>query len=183
MASPSPSDLHWLVRFAPEDSWTSSILHQAVDRYWNEAERLALLQLADKTLTAELLEYAVQRTVSRLENASPVEVEEALRILSRFYRVEVRRRRRANQRLAFKGTLIELEPDRTEPEIATVDFRLDVESLLREAPRDIRTALILRFGTGEAWKSIAKKLGTTEYSIRKRCSRMIRRLRSRIEAG
>jgi DNA-directed RNA polymerase specialized sigma24 family protein len=182
MASPSPSDLLWVIGFKPQGRWIVPIVREAVRAEWPIARQIALAQLGDETLARELMESAIEQTHEHLASQPPVAVEEARKVLNLCYRNAVRRQRRANSRLILRGSSADLEP--LAPSVPSsangVEARLDVDTILRDTPTDMRHVLLARYGARTQWNELAKKLDTSKDAIRMASRRELERLRSKL---
>jgi len=181
MFSPSPSDLIWAIGYAPQSRWIAPVVRAAVRGSWQEARRIALMQLGDETLAPELMEVAIQQTAEYLANQSPVEVSEAQAHLERFYRNAVRRKKRANQHLSFRGATRDIEflipPIRSFED--EVEAEVDLGTILNETSEDLRHAMLMRFGARSSWKDVAAESSKSVDAIRMCCQREIDRIRKR----
>ena len=182
MTSPSPSDLLWVIGFRTQGRWIMPIVREAVRAEWPIARQIALVQLGDETPARELMESAIEQTHEQLANQPPVTVEEARTILSHCYRNAVRRQRRTSSRLILHGSSADLEL--LAPSIPSaangVDARLDVDTILRDTPIDMRHVLLARYGARAQWDELAKNLDTTKDAIRMASRRELERLRSKL---
>ncbi|WP_263357695.1 sigma-70 RNA polymerase sigma factor region 4 domain-containing protein [Acidicapsa ligni] len=182
MFSPSPSDLIWAIGFAPQSRWIAPVVRAAVRGAWPEAQQIAHNQLGDETLAPELMEIAIQQTAEYLADSPPIEVEAAQVHLERFYRNAVRRRKRANQRLSFRGTANDIEfllpPTKSFED--EVEAEIDLDTILDETPQDLRHAMLMRFGARSSWKDVSVESSKSIDAIRMGCHREIDRIRRRL---
>ena len=180
MRSPSPSDLCWNVRFPPEQEWIEEPLRIAIGSIWERANHVARSQLGDEALAPEIIEAAIEKTVLHLQTGPPRSPEEVELLLERSFRQEVRRLRKANNRLIFVGSNQELTSGTAQNPHARIDSAIDLEGILRDVPSNVRFALLLRYSRSR-WSEVAAVLGTTEAAIRLRCRRALDRIRKKLE--
>jgi len=181
MASPSPSDLLWVLGFTPQGRWIVPIVREVVRAEWPIAQQIALAQLGDETLARELMESAIEQTHEHLASQPPVAIEEARRILNLCYRNAVRRQKRAISRLILRGDSADLESlAPSVPAVNGVEARLDVDTILRDTSPDVRHALLARYGARAQWDELAKSLDTSKDAIRMASRRELERLRRRL---
>jgi len=183
MASPAPSDFCWVLNSAPRQTWISRILQTAAEAYWQDARRIVAARVGDESLAAELLEAAVRKTADHFSNSPPAKTEEVVARLGQFFRSEVRRKARKYKRLVFAGSAINLDRSIGYSGTISVESKIDLDTMLYDTEPEIRAALLSRYGNGESWRNIAKRLGITEDAIRKRCHRVLGRLRRRIASS
>jgi len=179
MASPSPLDLCWSVTNTPKSECIALAVRAAVEGHWEQAKHAAGL-LGDEALAPEIMELAIERTVAHLAKCSQFSDQDAQAALARFYRREVRRRQVARRRLLFNNTAIESLPSPVAEPLAAVDARLDLEKILAETPPDLRTALLMRYGSCESWSEVAAKMAISKDAIRKSCNRQLDYIRQRL---
>jgi DNA-directed RNA polymerase specialized sigma24 family protein len=182
MASPSPSDLLWVIGFKPQARWIVPIVREAVRVEWPIARQIALAQLGDETFARELMESAIEQTHEHLASRPPVTVEEARKTLNACYRNAVRRQRRATSRLLLRGTSADLEDlaSSTPSTANSVEARLDVDTILRDTPTDLRHVLLARYGSRAQWEELARNLNTSKDALRMASRRELERLRSKL---
>jgi DNA-directed RNA polymerase specialized sigma24 family protein len=182
MASPSPSDLCWVIGFTPNGRWIAPAVRAAVGFELETARVIARTHLGDEQLALEIMELAIRRTAEYLSDLSPIEVEETRAILARFYRNEVRRRQRANGRLSFLGTSTDVEylSPSNDSAFGFLEAELDLESILRDTPADIRRAMLLRYGARSQWSEVAEIMSKSSEAARKLCERRLRLIRKRL---
>jgi hypothetical protein len=182
MTSPSPSDLLWVIGFTPQGRWIAPVMRAAVKAEWKNAKYLASAQLGDETLAYELMHLAIDQTKEHLANLSPISNDEAREILARFYRNAVRRTRRANGKFQYQGTGSDVEllqsPNRTAME--SVEAGLDLDTILRDTPVDLRRAMLMRFGARSQWEEVAQETGKSKDAIRMSCLREFNRIRRKL---
>lgn len=181
MLSPSPSDLVWVIGFSPHSRWIAPVVRAAVRGTWQDAQRIAIAQLGDETLAAELMEVAIQQTAEHLANSSPIGVEATQEVLRRFYRNAVRRKKRTIDRIIFRGTTQEIEfllPPVKSFEDA-VEAEIDLGTILDETAPDLRRAMLMRLGARSSWKDVARETGKSVNAIRMGCHREMERIRRR----
>jgi DNA-directed RNA polymerase specialized sigma24 family protein len=127
-----------------------------------------------------MIEIAIGKAVDRLQLNSQASPEDVSQLLERLYLQEVRRRRKANNRLVLVGASEDLPPNSTHHPQSLVDSAIDLEIILHKIPPEVRFALLLRYSQSR-WNEIAAVLGTTEASIRLRCKRALNRIRQKLE--
>jgi DNA-directed RNA polymerase specialized sigma24 family protein len=182
MASPSPSDLLWVIGFTPQGRWAIPIVRAAVKAEWPTAQQIARAQLGDEALARELMESAIAQTHEYLADQFQVTVDEARKVLNLHYRNGVRRHKRVNSRLVLSGTGTDLESLVPSPVSCadTVEARLDVDTILRDTPTEMRHALLARYGARSRWDEVAGELSRSKDSIRMASKRELDRLRSKL---
>ncbi|HTF64275.1 MAG TPA: hypothetical protein VK638_16450 [Edaphobacter sp.] len=182
MASPSPSDLLWVIGFKPQGRWIVPIVREAVRAEWPMALQAAQTQLGDGVMAHELMEFAIEQTHEHLAARPPVTVEEARKVVRTCYWNAVRRQKRATSRLILHGDGADLESLVASADSTTnpVDARLDVDTILRDTPDDIRRALLARYGVREQWDDVAKNLNRSKDAIRMASRRELNRLRRQL---
>lgn len=182
MTLPSPSDYCWVIGFTPQERWIAPVIYAAVEAEWQRACEIAVTRLGDNTLAPELMELAIQQTAEYLADLSPTGTEEVRAILVRFYRNAVRRRQYADKRLNFRGTSADVEVlaesrDHASP---AIEATLDLATLLRDTPDDLRRAMLLRYGARGRWNEVAEEMSKSEEAVRKSCQRELIRIRNRL---
>jgi DNA-directed RNA polymerase specialized sigma24 family protein len=182
MGSPSPSDLLWVIGYAPQVGWTLPIVRAAVRAEWPAAQRIAQSQLGDETLANEIMELAISQTHESLAEKVQATVDEARKILAVHYRNGVRRQKRIISKLVLRGTGSELDSNVSSQEnfADKLEARLDVDKILRDTPSDVRHALLARYGARSRWDEVATELNKSSDSIRMASRRELERLRSTI---
>jgi hypothetical protein len=157
-------------------------MRSALKAEWKNAQHLASAQLGDKSLAYELMDLAIDQTKEHLANLSPIGDDAVREILARFYRNAVRRARRANDKFQYRGTGSDVEllqsPLRTAME--TVDAGLDLDTILRDTPADLRRAMLMRFGARSQWEEVARETGKSKDAIRMSCLREFNRIRRKL---
>jgi DNA-directed RNA polymerase specialized sigma24 family protein len=85
----------------------------------------------------------------------------------------------------FRGSATDIEAlsEPTAPGVTSVEADLDLKSLLRDTPSDLRRAMLLRYGALNQWDEIGKILGESKDAIRMNCQRELNRIRRRIGIG
>jgi len=185
MASPSPSDLLWIIGFTPQGQWIVPIVRAAVRAEWATAQQIARAQLGDEDLARELMESAIAQTHEHLADRLQATVDEARKILNLHYRNGVRRHKRVTSRFVLRGTGADLESF-VPPPISfadRVDAHLDVDKILRDTPADLRYALLARYGARRRWDEVAAELNRSKDSLRMASKREFDRLRSKLGAN
>lgn len=182
MALPSPSDLVWIIGFTPHGRWIAPIMRAAVRAEWEEAVQSASNQLGDASLAHELMESAIEQTKEHLADLAPVTADEARQILRRYYRNALRRERRSRMKLHLVGTNGDLEfllpPDTSIAD--SISATSDLASVLSDTPEDLQHALLMRYGARSRWDEVAEELHRPKDTIRMRCARELRRIRSKL---
>jgi DNA-directed RNA polymerase specialized sigma24 family protein len=181
MTSPSPSDLLWVIGFTPHGRWVLPIVRAAVRAEWPTAQQIARSQLGNEDLACELMESAIAQTHEYLESQLQATIDDAREILIHHYRNGVRRHKRANARLVLRGTGADLEsvvPSPISPD--TIEARLDVDTILRDTPAEMRHALLARYGARSQWDEVAAELNKSKDSIRVASNRELDRLRKKV---
>jgi DNA-directed RNA polymerase specialized sigma24 family protein len=160
-------------------------MRAAVSVQWPEARQFVVASLGDETLAQELMEQAIRQTTEHLETMDPVGVDQARELLAKHFRNAVRRKSRAEQRVIFRGSATDIEAlsEPTAPGVTSVEADLDLKSLLRDTPSDLRRAMLLRYGALNQWDEIGKILGESKDAIRMNCQRELNRIRRRIGIG
>jgi DNA-directed RNA polymerase specialized sigma24 family protein len=146
------------------------------------AREIARSQLGDELIASEMMELAIEQTTEYLADLSPIGVEETRAILSRFYRNEVRRRQRATEKLSYRGTSIDMDylSPTFDTSFAHVEAELDLETILRDTPPDVRSAMLLRYGSRGQWSEVAQIMSRSTEAARKLCERRLKRIRKRL---
>ena len=185
MASPSPSDLLWIIGFTPQGQLIVPIVRAAVRAEWATAQKIARAQLGDEDLARELMESAIAQTHEYLAGRLQATVDEARKILNLHYRNGVRRHKRVISRLVLSGTGADLESlvPSTVSSADRVDAHLDVDTILRDTPEDLRYALLARYGARRRWDEVAAELSRSKDSLRMASKREFDRLRSKLAAN
>jgi DNA-directed RNA polymerase specialized sigma24 family protein len=155
----------------------------AVGLELEEARETARTYLGDELLASEIMELAIQQTAEYLADLNPVGIDETRAILARFYRNEVRRRQRADGRLSYRGTSTDLEylSPSIDSSFAAFEAELDLESILRETPADLRSAMLLRYGSRRQWREVATIMSSSTEAARKLCERRLKQIRKRLD--
>jgi DNA-directed RNA polymerase specialized sigma24 family protein len=181
MTLPSPSDYCWVIGFTPQERWIAPVIHAAVESEWQRACEIAVTRLGDDSLAPELMELAIQQTAEYLADLSPTGIEEVRAILVRFYRNAVRRRQYADKRLNFRGTSADVEvlAESRSHASPAIEAKLDLATLLRDTPDDLRQAMLLRYGARGRWNEVAEEMSKSEDAVRKSCQRELIRIRNR----
>ena len=180
MQLPTPSELCWNAKFPPEQEWIEQTIHVAVVNVWRRAHHVAHSQLGNDSLVQEIMEIAIEGAVCRLQTDSPQGPEYVASLLERLFLQEVRRRRKANNRLVYLGSNQELLTGSAQNPHTLVDSAIDLDRILRGIPPDVRIALLLRYSRSR-WSEVAAVLGTSEAAIRLRCKRALDRIRQKLE--
>ena len=180
MGSPSPSDLLWVIGYTPHGRWLFPVVREAVRAEWVMAQKMAQAQLGDASLAHELMEAAISQTHESLAAGHNATVDEARKVLSVHFRNGVRRHKRKASKLILQGTGGELDsiiaPHKSSEN--PVDARIDVDTILRDTPVDVRHALLARYGSRSRWDEVADELQRSTDSIRMASTRELARLRA-----
>lgn len=161
------------------------VMRAAVRVQWPEAQQIAVANLGDDTLARELMEQAIRQTTEHLETMDPVGVDQARELLAKHFRNAVRRKSRAERKFSFRGsaTDIELLSEPIAPLARAVEAELDLKSLLRNTPPDIRRAMLMRYGARSRWEDIGRDLARSKDAIRMSCQRELNRIRKKMGIG
>jgi DNA-directed RNA polymerase specialized sigma24 family protein len=128
------------------------------------------------------MERAIEETHKALSEASEMDLVEVRKVLRKHYWNALRRTSRKNGRIIPWGASSELDrialsvPSGTRP----IEAELDLEVLLKDTPKDIREALLMRYGARSSWEEIAKEVSGSKDGIRMRCQRELIRLAKRL---
>lgn len=179
MPSPSPSELCWVIGFSQKGRWIASAVRDAVAVELENAREIARRFLGDERAAGEIMEFAIQRTAEYFADLSPVDLSETRSILSRFYRNEVRRRRRAEKRYRFMGGASEIESmfAQIDSSFSSVEAQLDLASILENTTPAVRTAMLLRYGSRSEWREVGEFMSKSGEAARKICERELKHLR------
>jgi DNA-directed RNA polymerase specialized sigma24 family protein len=148
----------------------------AVEWYWSDLQRAATSVLKDESLATEIMEDAIARAVAYLADHPPKNQDDVNAVLSRFCRREVGRRRKRQSRLVFID-LSAAQLSSSDTPFSIADAVVDAEKILREAPPEVRQAMMLRYGSSESWSEVAAVTGSRPAAIRMRCRRFLDRIR------
>jgi RNA polymerase sigma factor (sigma-70 family) len=152
----------------------------AVEQHWPDTQRAAASVLGDESLAAEIMEEAIEKAVAYLADHPPEHQEGVSAILSRFCREAVGRRRKKQARLVFIDFLSSPEPTSPDTPFSAADAAIDAETILRDAPPEVREAIMLRYGHSDSWSEVAAIAASSPGAIRKRCKRHIDRIRRKL---
>jgi len=119
---------------------------------WRRAHHVAHSQLGNDSLVQEIMEIAIEGAVCRLQTDSPQGPEYVASLLERLFLQEVRRRRKANNRLVYLGSNQELLTGSAQNPHTLVDSAIDLDRILRGIPPDVRIALLLRYSRSDGAK-------------------------------
>lgn len=180
MTLPTPSDYCWVIGLTPQERWIAPVIHAAVDSEWQRVCEIAVTRLGDDTLAPEMMELAIRQTAEYLADLSPTGIEEVRAILVRFYRNAVRRRQYADRKLNFRGTSADVEvlAESRSHASPAIEATLDLATLLRDTPDDLRRAMLLRYGARDRWNEVAEEMSKSEEAVRKSCQRELIRIRN-----
>ena len=101
MASPSPLDRCWMLKASSAATPLMPAMRAAVEQHWPAVQRTAESVLGDEALAAEIMEEAIEQAVAYLTDHPPESHEDVNATLARFWREEVRDRRKQNAHLVF----------------------------------------------------------------------------------
>ncbi|MBB6143733.1 DNA-directed RNA polymerase specialized sigma24 family protein [Silvibacterium bohemicum] len=158
------------------------VLRAAVEVEWPDAQQIAATRLGDSSLAHELMEQAIEETKEHLEAMAAVDVEEARQLLSHNYRNAVRRWLRTEGRFVFRGTTSDIEAlsPPTAPAVSAVEAEIDLNSVFRDTPPELRRALLLRYGSHSRWEDVAREMSKSTDAIRVSCQRELARIRKKL---
>jgi DNA-directed RNA polymerase specialized sigma24 family protein len=176
MGSPSPLDRCWMLNDSPGTLPLTPAVRAAVEWYWSDLQCAATSVLKDESLAAEIMEDAIARAVAYLADHPPKDQDDVNAVLSRFCRREVGRRRKRHSRLVFID-LSAAQLSSSDTPFSIADAVVDVERILRDAPPEVRQAMMLRYGSSESWSEVAAVTGSGSAAIRMRCKRFMDRIR------
>ena len=161
------------------------VLRAAVKVQWPEAQQIAVASLGDDSLARELMEEAIRQTTEHLEALGPSEADRAEGLLAQHYRNAVRRKSRDENKFSYRGTAADVEvfSEPVPSSMQAVEARLDLNSLLRETPPDLRRAMLLRYGARSRWGEVAHETLKSKDAIRMSCKRELKRIRKRLGIG
>jgi DNA-directed RNA polymerase specialized sigma24 family protein len=182
MKSPSPSDLLWVIGLPSQGPWLLPVLREAIRAEWPAAIRMATAKLGDDVMARELMEVAVTQTQEFYSDKKPAGLEDVRKILSRFFRNAIRRTRRKQYKLSLWGLANNLEV-LLPPAISSaksVEAKLDLNTMLDDTAPEVRYALLMRYGARLRWQDVAKELAQSSDSVRIRCRRELKRLRTKL---
>ena len=180
MASPSPLDRCWVLKHSPAATPLMPALRAAVEQHWPDVQRTAHSVLGDESLAGEILEGAIERAVAYLTDHPPEDHEAVSTTLARFWREEVKRRRKQSAQLVFIDFSTASEPCSSDTQFPAADAAIDAERILREAPPKVREAMMMRYGSSESWSDVAARTATTPAAIRMSCKRYLDRIREKL---
>jgi RNA polymerase sigma factor (sigma-70 family) len=161
------------------------VLRAAVRVQWPEAQQITVSSLGDDTLARELMEEAILQTTEHLEALGPVGADQAQGLLARHFRNAVRRKSRDNRKFSSRGMPDDVETltDSVSPTVRAVEAELDIKTLLRETPPDLRRAMLMRYGARSSWKDVAQETAKSRDAIRMSCMRELNRIRKKLGIG
>jgi RNA polymerase sigma factor (sigma-70 family) len=177
MNSPSPLDRCWTVNDWPGVLPMLPAVRAAVEQHWPDMQRAAASVLRDESLATEMMEAAIERAVAYLADHPPEQHEDVSAILARFCREEVGRRRKQQAQLVLVDFSVASEPSSPDTAFSAADAAIDAEKILRDAPAEVREAVMLRYGSSESWREVAARTATSPEAIRKKCKRFLNYIR------
>lgn len=180
MRLPTPSDLCWNAKFPPEQAWIEQTTRIAVGNIWQRVQQVARAQLGDESFAPEIMEVAIEGAIIRLQTGSRQGHEDVAQLLKRLFLQEVKRRRKASNRLVYVGSSQELPTGSAQDPHTRVDSAIDLEKLLHDSSPEVRMALLLRY-SGSQWSEVGAVLGTSEDAARLRCTRALDKIRQEME--
>jgi DNA-directed RNA polymerase specialized sigma24 family protein len=178
MGSPSPLDRCWVVKDVPGSSRITPAVLAAVEKHWPDAQRSAASVLGDESLAAEIMEGAIEQAVTYLADHPSEDHEDVSAVLSRFCKLEVRRRRKQRAQFVLGDFVSEMSTYSST--ISAADAAIDAERILADASPEVREAMMMRYGSSDSWSDVAAKTATSPEAIRKKCKRCIDRIRQRL---
>ena len=179
MGSPSPLDRCWMLNDSPGALSLKPAVRAAVEWYWSDLQRAAAYVLRDESLAAEIMDDAIAHAVAYLADHPPKDQDDVNAVLSKFCRREVGRRRKRQSRLVFID-LSAAQLSSSDTPFSSTDAAVEAERILRDAPPEVRQAMMLRYGSSESWSEVAAVTGGRPAAIRMRCKRFLDRIRRRI---
>jgi len=180
MASPSPLDRCWVLKHSPAATPLMPAMRAAVEQHWPDVQRTAQSVLGDESLAGEIMEGAIERAVAYLADHPPEDHEDVNVTLARFWREDVKRRRKQRAQLVFIDFSTASEPCSSDTPLPAADAAIDAEKILREAPPQVREAMMMRYGSSESWSDVAARTATTPAAIRMSCKRYLDRIREKL---
>ena len=180
MASPSPLDRCWMLNDSPATLPVAPAVRIAVEQHWPDLQRAATSVLRDESLATEIMEDAIARAVAYLADHPPENQEYVSEVLSKFCREEVGRRREQKSRLVFIDFSAASQPSSSYSPFSAADAAIDTEKILRDAPPEVREAMMLRYGSSESWSEVAAVTGSSPAAMRVRCKRFLDRIRRKL---
>jgi DNA-directed RNA polymerase specialized sigma24 family protein len=128
------------------------------------------------------MEQAIEDTKEGLEALSAADVDQARQLLSKHFRTAVRRWSRSESRFVFRGNTSDIEvlSPPTAPAVPAVEAKLDVEALLEDTPPELRSALLMRYGSRSRWEEVAAELKKSKDAMRMSCKRELNRIRKKL---
>ena len=179
MASPSPLDRCWMLNGSPSASPIMPAVRAAVEKHWPETQRAAAAALGDESLAEEVMEAAIEQAVAYLADHPPKDHEDVSAILGRFCRLEIGRRHKERTRFVFID-FSSVASESSSSGISAVEAAIDAERILRDAPPEVREAMMMRYGSSDSWGDVAARTATTPAAIRMSCKRFIDRIREKL---
>jgi DNA-directed RNA polymerase specialized sigma24 family protein len=136
-------------------------------------------------MARELMEEAIRETTEHLEALGPAEAPRAEGILAQHFRNAVRRKSRSERKFSFRGGSgdVEVLAPRAPSPVEPIEARIDIDSLLRETPPDLRRAMLLRYGARSRWEEVAEETAKSKDAIRMSCQRELDRIRKKLGLG
>jgi hypothetical protein len=98
---------------------------------------------------------AIEQAVDYLADHSPRDQDDVSAVLSRFCRQEVSRRRKERNQFIFIDFTFASETPWSYTPFSAADAAIDVERILRDAPPNVREAMLMRYGSSESWNDFA----------------------------
>jgi DNA-directed RNA polymerase specialized sigma24 family protein len=126
---------------------------------------MATAKFGDDAMAHELMELALTQT-------------------QEFYS-DIRRESRRQYKLCLWGLANNLEV-RLPPAASSsesVEAKVDIDAVLDRTAPEVRYALLMRFGARARWKDVADELAQSPDSVRIRCQRELKRLRTMLNIG
>jgi DNA-directed RNA polymerase specialized sigma24 family protein len=146
---------------------------------------MATAKFGDDAMAHELMELALTQTQEFYSDTGPTGLEDVRKTLSRYYQNAIRRESRRQYKLCLWGLANNLEV-RLPPAASSsesVEAKVDIDAVLDRTAREVRYALLMRFGARARWKDVADELAQSPDSVRIRCQRELKRLRTMLNIG
>jgi RNA polymerase sigma factor (sigma-70 family) len=152
----------------------------AVEKHWPDTLHAARSILGDENLASDIMERAIEQAVAYLADHPPENHEDVSAILSRYCRQEVGRRHKERAQFVLIDFSAGIETSSSHSPFSAAEAAIDAEIILRDAPPDVRKAMLMRYGNSESWSDVAATMATSANAIRKRCKRGLDRIREKL---
>jgi DNA-directed RNA polymerase specialized sigma24 family protein len=143
----------------------------AIERHWPDTLHVARSILGDENLASDIMERAIEQAVAYLADLAPENHEDVSAILSRFCRQEVGRRHKERAQFVLIDFSTGTETSCSHSPFSAAEAAIDAERIVRDAPPDVREAMLMRYGNSDFWSDIAATMATSANAIRKKCKR------------